>query len=44
MIVQGRSGGCDVINVAVNSDAGGLQSSIAQLMPDERNVRVTSAG
>ncbi|QBC32282.1 type II and III secretion system protein family protein [Pandoraea sp. XY-2] len=44
MIVQGRSGGCDVINVAVNSDAGGLQSSISQLMPDERNVRVTSAG
>lgn len=44
MIVQGRSGSCDVINVAVNSDAGGLQAAIAQLMPDERNVRVTSAG
>ncbi|KAG8152639.1 type II and III secretion system protein family protein [Burkholderia catarinensis] len=43
MIVQGRSGTCRVIDVAVGADAGGLQASLLQLMPNERDVRVTTA-
>ncbi|AJG18265.1 type II and III secretion system protein family protein [Cupriavidus basilensis] len=43
MIVQGRSGGCSIINVVVNADAGGLQTSLAQLMPGEPQIRVLTA-
>ncbi|WP_412026257.1 type II and III secretion system protein family protein [Burkholderia cepacia] len=43
MIVQGRSGACRVIDVAVGADAGGLQASLLQLMPAERDIRVTTA-
>ncbi|MGN5478957.1 hypothetical protein ACTMU2_24255 [Cupriavidus basilensis] len=32
MIVQGRSGSCSIINVVVNADAGGLQTSLSQLL------------
>ncbi|KLU23519.1 secretin, partial [Caballeronia mineralivorans PML1(12)] len=42
MIVQGRSGACEVINVVVNADSGGLQTSLSQLMPDEPNIRVAT--
>ncbi|EON13734.1 type II and III secretion system protein family protein [Pandoraea sp. SD6-2] len=44
MIVQGRSGACEIVNVVVNGDAGGVQTSLAQLMPEEHGIRVTSAG
>ncbi|WP_175747066.1 type II and III secretion system protein family protein [Burkholderia ambifaria] len=43
MIVQGRSGACRVIDVAVGADAGGLQSSLQQLMPGERDIHVSTA-
>ncbi|WP_150697506.1 type II and III secretion system protein family protein [Pandoraea terrae] len=43
MIVQGRSGTCSVIDVAVGADPGGVQAALAELMPDEKNVRVYSA-
>ncbi|KAB0649483.1 type II and III secretion system protein family protein, partial [Burkholderia diffusa] len=43
MIVQGRSGACRVIDVAVGADAGGLQASLAQLMPDEHAIHVSNA-
>lgn len=43
MIVQGKSGACRVIDVAVGADAGGLQASLQQLMPNERDIRVTTA-
>ena len=43
MIVQGRSGACRVIDVAVGADAGGLQSSLMQLMPNERDIHVSTA-
>ncbi|HEX7934152.1 MAG TPA: type II and III secretion system protein family protein, partial [Paraburkholderia sp.] len=42
MIVQGKSGACEVINVVVNADSGGLQASLSQLMPDEPNIRVST--
>lgn len=43
MIVQGRSGACQMINVVVNVDPSGLQQSLAQLMPEEPNIRVATA-
>lgn len=43
MIVQGRSGACQVIDVIVSADAGGLQTALAQLMPEERDIRVSTA-
>ncbi|OAJ58895.1 secretin [Paraburkholderia ginsengiterrae] len=43
MIVQGRSGGCQMIDVIVNIDPNGLQQSLTQLLPAERGVRVSTA-
>ncbi|AJY10978.1 type II and III secretion system protein family protein [Burkholderia dolosa] len=43
MIVQGKSGACRVIDVAVGADAAGLQASLMQLMPNERDVHVSTA-
>jgi len=43
MILQGRSGSCSVVNVVVNADAGGLQTSLAQLLPGETQIRVRTA-
>jgi len=43
MIVQGRSGACQMIDVNVTVDAEGLQRSLAQLLPNERGIRVSSA-
>lgn len=43
MIVQGRSGACQVIDVVVNADAGGLQASLQQLLPGERDIHVSTA-
>jgi len=43
MIVQGRSGSCSIVNVVVNADSGGVQASLAQLMPGESQIRVTTA-
>ncbi|MCO5398536.1 type II and III secretion system protein family protein [Ralstonia soli] len=43
MIVQGRSGACSIVNVVVNADAGGVQTSLAQLMPGESKIRVMTA-
>src|SRR6266702_8116505 len=43
MIVQGRSGGCQIIDVIVNIDANGVQQSLGQLLPAERGIRVSTA-
>ncbi|MGF6571998.1 pilus assembly protein CpaC [Paraburkholderia sp. GAS333] len=43
MIVQGRSGRCQIIDVIVNVDSDGLQRTLQQLLPSERNIRVSSA-
>jgi len=44
MIVQGRSGLCNVIEVVVGIDPGALQQSLAALMPEQKDVRVSAAG
>jgi pilus assembly protein CpaC len=43
MIVQGRSGQCQIIDVIVNIDADGLQRTLQQLLPAERGIRVSTA-
>jgi pilus assembly protein CpaC len=43
MIVQGRSGSCSVIDVVVGVDPSGLQATLASLMPEEHDVRVSAA-
>jgi pilus assembly protein CpaC len=43
MIVQGRSGACQIIDVNVGVDAEGLQRTLAQLLPNERGIRVSNA-
>ena len=43
MVVQGRSGKCTLVDILVGMDAAGLQASLAQLLPHEKNIRVTAA-
>jgi len=43
MVVQGKSGKCSLIDLVVGMDVAGLQASLAQLMPQEKNIRVTAA-
>ncbi|MEC5158916.1 MULTISPECIES: type II and III secretion system protein family protein [unclassified Janthinobacterium] len=43
MIIQGKSGVCSLVEVVVGMDPGGLQASLAALMPDEKNIRVSAA-
>lgn len=43
MIVQGKSGGCSVIDVAVTMDTMGLVNTYKELMPEEKDIRVTAA-
>jgi len=44
MIVQGRSGVCNVVEVVVGIDPGALQASLAALMPEQKHIVVTGAG
>ncbi|HEX8989581.1 MAG TPA: pilus assembly protein N-terminal domain-containing protein [Rhodocyclaceae bacterium] len=43
LITQDRDGRCTLRDIVVTMDAGALQSKFAQVMPDERGIRVTSA-
>ncbi|MES2264795.1 MAG: type II and III secretion system protein family protein [Pseudomonadota bacterium] len=43
MIVQGKNGLCTVFDVTVGMDAAGLQATLAELLPDEKQVRVSAA-
>lgn len=43
MIIQGRSGACSVIDLNVMMDAAGLQAALAQAMPEEKNIKVSTA-
>lgn len=44
MIVQGRSGLCNVVEVVVGIDPTALQQALAALLPDQKNVQVSAAG
>ncbi|MGK5024806.1 type II and III secretion system protein family protein [Janthinobacterium sp. RB2R34] len=43
MIIQGKSGVCSVVNVTVSMDPAGLRATLAELMPEEKAIRVTAA-
>ncbi|MBA5608526.1 type II and III secretion system protein family protein [Duganella sp. FT3S] len=43
LIVQGRSGSCSVVDVTVAIDPGALQATLAALLPQERDIRVSAA-
>ena len=43
MILQGKRGSCSVIDVAVTMDPGGLMNTFKELMPEEKDIRVTAA-
>jgi len=43
MILQGRSGRCTVVDVVVGADPGGLQSTLRDLLPEAKKVRVSAA-
>ncbi len=43
MIVQGKSKRCNVIDVAVAMDASGLANTLRELMPEEKDIRVSAA-
>ncbi|RFP12622.1 MULTISPECIES: type II and III secretion system protein family protein [unclassified Duganella] len=44
MIVRGRSGVCNVIEVVVGVDPVALQSALAALMPTQKDIQVSAAG
>ncbi|MBV6320474.1 type II and III secretion system protein family protein [Duganella violaceipulchra] len=44
MIVQGRSGMCNVIEVVVGIDPTALQNALAALMPEQKDIHVSAAG
>jgi pilus assembly protein CpaC len=43
MVLQDASGRCTLVDVAVGMDSTGLQAKLAQLLPDEKGIQVTSA-
>ncbi len=43
MILQGKRGNCSVIDVSVTMDPGGLMNTYKELMPEEKDIRVTAA-
>lgn len=43
MILQGKSGRCMVVDVVVGFDTAGLRAKIIELLPNETEVKVTSA-
>jgi pilus assembly protein CpaC len=43
MIIQGKSGACSVVDISVVLDPSAIQSAMATALPDEKNIKVTSA-
>ena len=43
LITQDRNNRCAIMDVVVTMDAGSLQSKFRQVMPEEKNIRVTAA-
>lgn len=43
MIVQGRSGVCSMLDITVAIDPAPLQATLAAVMPEERDIKVTAA-
>lgn len=43
MILQGKNGNCSVVDVTVTMDPAGLMNTYKELMPEEKDIRVTAA-
>lgn len=43
MIIQGKSGNCIIVDVIVTLDPDALQKTLAELLPEEKNIKVTAA-
>jgi len=43
MIMQGKSGVCSVVDVTVSLDPAALRTTLATVLPDEKNIVVTTA-
>lgn len=43
LIIQGKSGACTIMDIVVGMDPDGLQASLSQLLPEEKEIKVTSA-
>lgn len=43
LIVQGKSGACSVVEVSVGLDVAPLRASLAELLPQERAIKVSAA-
>jgi pilus assembly protein CpaC len=43
MIVQGKSGLCSMLDITVAMDAAPLQATLAEVMPEERDIKVLAA-
>ncbi len=43
LIVQGKTGACSVVEVAVGLDVSPLRASLAELLPQERSIKVSAA-
>jgi pilus assembly protein CpaC len=43
LIVQTRGGACNVVDVTVAMDPGALSATLAALLPDEKDIRVSAA-
>lgn len=43
MIIQGKSGSCSVIDIMVVMDPAAIESALASALPDEKDIKVSSA-
>jgi pilus assembly protein CpaC len=43
MIIQGKSGACSVVDVVVTMDTSAFEATLAAVLPDEKDIHVTSA-
>ena len=43
MIIQGKSGACSIIDIMVVMDPVAIEAALALALPDEKNIKVTSA-
>jgi pilus assembly protein CpaC len=43
MIIQGKSGTCSMVDIVVSMDPAALQATLAKVMPEEKNIKITTA-
>ena len=43
MIIQGKSGACSVVDIMVVMDPSAIETALANALPDEKNIKVSSA-